>query len=385
MVVTGGGTAGHVIPLLAVASEYKQKHPSATIRYIGNYGDTFAYLADDSQVIDGSWRIFAGKFRRFHGIGKLFYVKNPSITLRNIRDLFLFLIGLFQSIWLLIWWRPNVVFVKGGFVGLPVGLAAALLRIPIVTHDSDTVPGLTNRILARYARFMAVAMPPEYYHYPKSRIRYTGLPIRDEFHAVSPEERRLAREQLGVPNDSFVVAVFGGSQGAVRLNEAVQSIAAEFMAADPKRWLLHQTGAYHFDEINTAYKTLSTDVVQRVRLWPFLKDIHLVSAAADIVVSRAGSSIHELSAQQRAVVLVPNPMLTGAHQIINARVLMERGAALVVTEDDLAKTNNKALAEALSYLAERPEQRKQLADALGTLAVPNAAAHIVTVLEEAAS
>ena len=188
-----------------------------------------------------------------------------------------------------------------------------------------------------------------------------------------------------MPDDSFVVAIFGGSQGAVRLNEAVQSIAAEFMAADSKRWLLHQTGAYHFDEISAAYKMLGTDVAQRVRLWPFLKDIHLVSAAADIVVSRAGSSIHELSAQQRAVVLVPNPMLTGAHQTINARVLMERGAALVVTEDDLAKTNNKALAEALSYLAERPKQREQLADALGTLAVPNAAAHIVTVLEEAAS
>lgn len=153
--------------------------------------------------------------------------------------MFYFGLGFIQSVWLLLWWRPRVVFAKGGFVCLPVGLAAALLRIPLVTHDSDTVPGLTNRILAKYARYMAVAMPEHYYSYPKERIRYTGLPIRGDFASVSPADVRTARAQLGIPESAFVVAVFGGSLGAVRLNNAVTGVAEAFLQQSQQHWLLH--------------------------------------------------------------------------------------------------------------------------------------------------
>lgn len=341
-------------------------------------------MAQESVAIDATWKIFAGKFRRFHGLGAFFYVKNPSIILRNIRDLFLFFVGCLQSLWLLIWWRPNVVFVKGGFVGLPVGLAAACLRIPIVTHDSDTVPGLTNRILSRYARYNAVAMPEQYYTYQKNKVRYTGLPIRDVFRYVTPKLQNSARQSLGIPADSLIVAVVGGSLGATRLNDAVAAIMPDFMSQVDNRWLLHQTGGYHLDTINKQYAALPKSQRERIKTWDFLPDIQTVTAAADIIISRAGSSIHEFSAQHKAVILVPNPMLTGAHQTVNARVLSERGAAMVVSETELTDTHNLALLHALDYLANHKNQRNQLAESLGSLAVPDATKRIVAVIMEAA-
>ncbi len=303
--------------------------------------------------------------------------------LRNIRDFFYFSFGLLQSLWLLIWWRPQVVFAKGGFVCLPVGLAAAFLRIPLVTHDSDTVPGLTNRVLARYARYMAVAMPEQYYTYPKDQIRYTGLPIREEFTTVTPALQSQARQKLGIPESAFVVAVFGGSLGAVRLNNAIVAIAQGFLAKDSQRWLLHQTGKAQYDDVKDYYASLSPGMQQRIQSWPFVDDSHIVTAAADVIVSRAGSSSFEFGVQKKAVILVPNPVLTGGHQTINARVLSEQQAAVSVSEKEITESHNQALLDAIEDLEAHPKKRETLSENLHTLAKPNAAANIVAVLQEA--
>lgn len=310
-------------------------------------------------------------------------MRDLRIMLRNIRDLFYFSLGVLQSIWLLAWWRPQVVFAKGGFVCLPVGLAAALLRIPLVTHDSDTVPGLTNRVLSRYARFMAVAMPEQYYSYPKERIRYTGLPIRAEFVAVTQEIQKHARRTLNIPESAFVVAVFGGSLGAVRLNDAIVAIAQQFLAKGSQHWLLHQTGKSQYDNVVSSYDAIPPVDRGRIRVWSFVDDSHVVTAAADVVVSRAGSSALELGVQKKAAILVPNPVLTGGHQTINARVLADQNAVVVVSEKEITDTNNLALLDAITYLEQHPEKRKVLSDNLHTLAKPNAAANIVKVLKEA--
>lgn len=303
--------------------------------------------------------------------------------LRNTRDLFYFCFGLLQSIWLLLWWRPQVVFAKGGFVCLPVGLAAAFLRIPLVTHDSDTVPGLTNRVLSRYARFMAVAMPEQYYTYPKERIRYTGLPIREEFVAVTPELQKQARHMLNIPDSAFVVAVFGGSLGAVRLNDAIVGIAQQFLSADSQHWLLHQTGKNQYDEVMSIYASLPTNTKNRIQAWPFVDESHIVSAAADVVVSRAGSSALEFGVQKKAVILVPNPVLTGGHQTINARVLADQNAVISVTEKEIVASNNQALLDAVEDLKQHPKKRQEISENLHALAIPNAAAKIVESLTEA--
>lgn len=383
MLLTGGGTAGHVTPLLAVAAELKKRDKTTKIKYIGSYGDRFCKLALDSPNIDSVYKISAGKFRRYHGFKKSFYIKNPGVMIKNFRDSLYFLFGTVQSLCILAFYRPNVVFVKGGFVGLPVGLAAAFLRIPIVTHDSDTIPGLTNRILSRFAKFMAVAMPPEHYKYPKKQMRYTGLPVRPEFIPVTKDVMQEARTLLSIPREALIVTVIGGSLGAMRLNNAIIDIAPSLLASNRNIWLLHVTGSKQYEEIKAFYKSLPKEEYLRTKCWPFLDDVHQLTAAATIVVSRAGSSIHELSVQQKCVILVPNPVLTGGHQTINAKLLKKHNAAVVVSENQLLATDDEQLSSEIRRLLSSSKERHQFAEALSNLAVPEASIKIVDVIYEA--
>lgn len=159
ILVTGGGSGGHITPILAVVHELRQLSPKAEIIYVGQTGDDLLDVPAHDPNIASVVAIRAGKFRRYHGEGwkQLFDV----VTLcKNLRDAVWVLIGLWQSFWLLGRLRPDVIFVKGGFVGVPVGLAAALRGIPYVTHDSDALPGLANRIIARWAKVHTVQPLP---------------------------------------------------------------------------------------------------------------------------------------------------------------------------------------------------------------------------------
>lgn len=359
--------------------------PDCEIRYIGQRGDKFAILAEESAVVDGHWRILAGKFRRYYGVSKWVYVKDLRIMLRNFRDIFYFGIGFLQSTWILFRWRPDVIFVKGGYVGLPIGLAGALLHVPIVTHDSDTLPGLTNRILSRYAKFTAVAMPPKYYtKYEPSKIKYTGLPIRSEFVKVTKNLEISAKKTFGIPAEAQVLAVVGGSLGAIRLNNAVLSIAEELLGNNKNLHLLHVTGSEQYEDIDGFYKSLPENIADRILYWPFSNDVHLVTAAADIVVSRSGSSVHELSVQQKCVILVPNPVLTGGHQTVNAKVLAGQDAVVMISEKQLTETENSILLDEVNNLLTDEKRRQELSENLSKLAVGNAVEKIVDVILEAA-
>ena len=183
ILITGGGTAGHVTPLLAIACEIKQKHPKSHIRYVGQRGDPMGRMIKEQASIEKQYAILAGKWRRYHGLSPLGHLADVRTVVKNIRDFFYLLAGYWQSFFIVLFWRPDVVFVKGGYVGLPVGLAAAILKVPVVTHDSDSLPGLTNRLLARFAKLMAVGWPDNFYsqYYPADKTRFTGVPVREDF------------------------------------------------------------------------------------------------------------------------------------------------------------------------------------------------------------
>jgi len=176
----------------------------ANIRYIGKYGDDISAIVKNHHEISKTYKIHAGKLRRYHGKSILWYFTQPGLVLHNIKDIFLLMLGLIKAVFLLILWRPDVVFVKGGYVGLPVGLAAALLRIKIVTHDSDVMPGLTNRILSRYDKVLAVGMPVNNYpQYIGKNVVYTGIPVRDQFiNSISKNEalKKLNLKKLDKDN-----------------------------------------------------------------------------------------------------------------------------------------------------------------------------------------
>jgi UDP-N-acetylglucosamine--N-acetylmuramyl-(pentapeptide) pyrophosphoryl-undecaprenol N-acetylglucosamine transferase len=175
IVVTGAGSGGHITPVLAVAHELKKLSPESTLMYIGQRGDALGDVPAEDKNIDQSYTVRAGKFRRYHGEG-IKQVFDVVTLYKNLRDVIFVLIGLWQSFWLLGRLHPDVIFIKGGFVGVPVGLMAALRGIPYVTHDSDAVPGLANRIIARWARLHAVGLPKEVYAYPPAKTVTVGVP-----------------------------------------------------------------------------------------------------------------------------------------------------------------------------------------------------------------
>ncbi len=380
--MTGGGSAGHITPILSVASELKRARPDAHIRYIGQRGDNMKSIAENHESFEKSWLIFAGKWRRYHSIGLWEHIKDIDTFLKNAIDLFKFLLGFIQSFFILLFWRPNVVFVKGGFVGLPVGLVAALLHIPIVTHDSDVMPGLTNKILSGFARKQCVGLPAEMYEsYSKEKTIQTGIPVRADYVYVTEAIKQKARKQLDLPEKATVLSVIGGSLGAIRLNNALMKATEPLLVNNSELYILHISGTNQVDEVTRFYESLTKDLQERVSFWPFTNNINLITAAADLVISRAGAtSIAELGIQAKPVILVPNPYLTGGHQLHNAKILENSEAVLVLSEENLN--------EGLQQLVESTINNKSLLEKLGInlnrLIVPDATKNIATILIEVA-
>jgi len=369
ILLVGGGSGGHLTPLSAVANELKKLESKTQLSYIGHRGDNLHGLVGANAGIDKAYKIFAGKFRRYHGAGWRQILDLPTI-LKNIRDGFYILLGLFQSIVLVRKLRPEVVFIKGGFLGVPVGLAARFWRVAYVTHDSDALPGLANRILARGASAHAVAMPKASYKYPADKTVEVGVPVASSYEYVTPELMAKARGELVIPDNASVLFVAGGGNGSRRLNNAVTSVAAKLFANANNLYILHQSGIKLEAECKNAYsKVLDEEELKRVIVYGFTDKMRILSASADLVISRSGATaMAEFAVQGKAVVVVPNPMLTGGHQLKNAAVFEQSRACVVVKEDDLDN-----LGSVVAQLLHDNSRRQQLADELHKFAKPDAA------------
>ncbi len=382
--MTGGGTGGHVSPITAVASEIKRHLPDADIHFVGQRGDRFSKLLDDSEQIDSSHRVFAGKWRRYHGIPMWKQLLDLPTLLLNIRDVLLVLVGLIESVYLMLRYRPDVVFVKGGFVGIPVGIAAAITRRKIVTHDSDAIPGLTNRVVGRWANVNATGMPPSYYPYPKNKIVQVGVPFSANYKKITEASQAKFKSELEL-SDRLMVLVTGGSLGAGRINDAVIAIAPELIKLAN---VVHVCGQDNFESVaqDLTSRGVDVEVGEGYRLLPFVKDdLYKYSGAADVVIARTGAnSTAELAAQGKAVVMVPNPRLTGGHQLKNAQVMLDANAAVIVDESELVR-NPELLLEQVRQLLDDKNKRQTLGEALHKFALPNASAELATVLIEAAA
>ncbi len=265
---------------------------------------------DESIPVD---LIIAGKLRRYYGKSISFHL-HPSILFPNLRDGFKVMIGFFQSLFKLMKWRPDVIFIKGGYVCLPVGYAARLLRIPLVLHDSDAHPGLTNRLLSPFAKAISTGAPLEYYNYPPEKASYVGIPVAPEFHPYSEAERKELKEKLGFNVNKPLVVITGGGLGAGRINSAIVAIR-ENLLSEASVFLI--SGNQQYEEI-----LKQTDERESWRLQAFVHNgMAEVLAAADIVVTRAGATtLLELAALHKPTIIIPNGHLTGGHQLKNAKV-----------------------------------------------------------------
>ena len=212
ILTVGGGSGGHVTPVVAVIHEIKKSYPNAEIRFWCDYKfyvQASEILANFDKMIPVQ-KIVAGKLRRYHHLSFARQLFWPSLMYANFKDSFLVVAGFFQSIFKLIAWRPDVVFAKGGYVCLPVGIATKLLGIPLVIHDSDAHPGLTNRILSRWADKIATGAPLKYYSYPKNKTEYVGIPVAEYFKKFSKNEMQNAKKEWGIDEKLPLVVITGG-------------------------------------------------------------------------------------------------------------------------------------------------------------------------------
>ncbi len=378
--MTGGGSGGHITPLLAVAHELKKQRKDVQVVYIGQQGDNFSDLPGQHQAIDAIHLVRAGKLRRYHGEG-LKQLLDVKTVVKNVRDGVWVLIGLWQSVRLLRKLKPDVVFVKGGFVGVPVGLSAAFLRIPYVTHDSDALPGLANRIVAPWARMHTVALPKEAYRYPADKIITVGVPLAHHYKPLTNEDIRSARRRIGVPQHGKVLLVTGGGLGAQRLNQAVAVCLPGLLDRYPDLTVLQLAGWAHEVSVRQRYKKELSDRQQkRVIVKGYVSDSYLYSSAADVIVTRAGAtSIAEFAAQQKACIVVPNPLLTDGHQLKNAQVLTDDKAVKLVREDVL-RQDDHALMPPIVDLFDHPSLITELGRKLGKFSHHDAAKQLAVVL-----
>lgn len=323
-------------------------------------------------------RIVSGKFRRYHHLTVIQQLIWARLVMLNLRDSFLVLVGFIQSFIMLLLWRPDVVFTKGGYVCLPVGLAARILRIPLVIHDSDAHPGLTNRILAKWANAIATGAPLEYYSYPKEISHYVGIPISGSFHPFSAEERLRARKQWGIDVDDKLIVVTGGGLGAKRINDAVAESLAGLLKLGS---VVLVAGAAQYDEL----RALTPENDSRFQLHAFISSgMAALLGSADVVVTRAGATtILELAALERPTILVPNGKLTGGHQLKNAAVYSEAEAVKIVDEEAMVD-NSQVLTEAISEVLSHPQESSLMAKRFSKFARPNAALNMADIILDAA-
>lgn len=317
--------------------------------------------------------IASGKLRRYHHLTLWQHITWPSLMWHNLVDSFKVAGGFLQSFWKLLWWRPDVIFTKGGFVCLPVGMAAKVLRIPLVIHDSDAHPGLTNRILSKWATKIATGAPLEYYNYPASRTSYVGIPVNEKFRPLSAAEQAAAKKAWGVDPAKPLLVVTGGGLGAKRLNiTTLEALGAlEKMAS-----VILISGTGHYDELREQVPK-NTKTFQ---MHDFIHNMHELLGAADVVVTRAGATtILELAALQKPTILVPNAALTGGHQVKNAAVYSEAQVAIALNEDATVE-NPQLLVKAVAAYLNDPKTTKTMAKRFGEFAKPNAAKDMAALI-----
>jgi UDP-N-acetylglucosamine--N-acetylmuramyl-(pentapeptide) pyrophosphoryl-undecaprenol N-acetylglucosamine transferase len=379
IVLCGGGSGGHITPLLAVAHELKSRDSSIRLIYIGEKGGKFAHITESSRLFDAHHYISAGKLRRYHGesaVKRLFDIKTNFL---NFRDSFRIMAGIVQAYFLLKKIKADAMLLKGGFVCVPVAIAGHRHNIPYITHDSDALPGLSNRFAARWARYHATAQPAQYYSYPEASVRVVGVPTDPRFRPYSPGETAILREKFGVPATALVILVTGGSNGARRLNEPIISLLPELIARYPNIYVLHQIGAGNQDQADQ----LPVDLQPHVQFFDFSDELFHMSAIADLIITRAGATtMADFSAQEKACIVVPNPYLTGGHQLKNAEVYADAQAAVIVQESELDKG---ALQAAVQSLLDDAEARQRIGHNLRAL-IPekSAAAGLSDLLQEIA-
>ncbi len=354
---TGGGTAGHIFPIIAVVREIKKNNPYGDFQffYLGPK-DKFAkdLLSEEGVEVK---TIFAGKMRRY-------------FSFQNIIDLvFKLPLGFFQAFYHVFIISPDLIFSKGGYGSMPVVIVGWMLLVPIFIHESDVSPGLANKFASRFALEVFTAFPVERTGYfPAKKMISVGNPLREKVLA-GPEGD--PKKILKLTGEKPVILILGGSQGSQRINDELLSILSDFLKNFE---VIHQTGRRNFEQVKKEAKVMITkDLEKYYHPFSFLNEVELAVAlrSANLIISRAGAgTIFEIAAAGKPSILVPLENAAQNHQVKNAYVFAENGAALVMEE---ANFRPHFLLEKMKQLFSQPEKLKEMGQMAKENARPRAA------------
>lgn len=354
VILSGGGTGGHIYPAIAIADELKRRFPDAELLFVGAADKMeMQKVPQAGYRIEGLW--IAGLQRK--------------ITWQNMLFPFKLIASLWKSRRIIRSFRPDIAIGTGGFASGPLLQMAAAMGVPTLIQEQNSYPGITNKLLSKKANRICVAYNGLERFFPKEKLVLTGNPVRSDLLELSGK-RQEAQAYFNVSPQKTTILVLGGSLGARRINQLMASQAELWHRDDVQ--LIWQCGKLYYDQ----YKIHQTSQVQ-VRA--FIDRMDLAYAAADIIISRAGaSSVSELCIVGKPVIFIPSPNVAEDHQTKNAQSVEKHGAAILLRESELDSKFRDVLLELIS----QPEKRQTLSERIAQLALPDATKHIADEIEK---
>ncbi|MCH1417707.1 MAG: undecaprenyldiphospho-muramoylpentapeptide beta-N-acetylglucosaminyltransferase [Flavobacteriaceae bacterium] len=351
-IISGGGTGGHIYPAIAIADGLKAQDPSAQIIFVGASGKMeMEKVPQAAYNIHGIW--ISGLQRKQLWRNILFPLKLG--------------ISLLQSLLIWVRYRPDVLIGTGGFASGPMLFMGNLMGSKTLLQEQNSYPGITNKLLAKKANAIAVAYPGMERFFPKEKISYTGNPLRSSLLQIEGLKDQ-ALKHFGLSGNRKQLVILGGSLGAQRINELVATQLELFNSLDLD--VIWQCGKLYFDR----YQQLATD---RIKIYPFIKEMNLLYSIADIIISRAGAaSVSELCLVGKTTLLIPSPNVAENHQFHNANALVRQNAAILIEEKDL----DQSFETVFRAVVESPKKQLELKKNIRLMAKPEATKEIIKII-----
>jgi UDP-N-acetylglucosamine--N-acetylmuramyl-(pentapeptide) pyrophosphoryl-undecaprenol N-acetylglucosamine transferase len=357
VIISGGGTGGHIFPAIAIANEIKNKYPNAEILFVGATGKM-----EMEKVPQAGYKIIGLPIRGFQ----------RRFALSNFLLPFQLIYSLIKAFLLIKKFKPDVVIGVGGYASGPMLRIASFANVPTMVQEQNSFPGKTNRILSKEVNKICVAYEGLDKFFPKEKIVFTGNPVRNEMVSIDGK-REEAISFFNLNPTKKTILVIGGSLGARTLNESIEN--AKNLVKENNTQVLWQCGKFYYPN----YKENTEEFKKEgIHLNEFIFKMDLAYACADLIISRAGAiSVSELTLVGKPVILVPSPNVSDDHQTKNAMALVNKSAALLVKDSE---AKEKLLLEAFKLL-NNTEISSQLTSNCLRLGIPNAAELIVNEIE----
>lgn len=361
VVVSGGGTGGHIYPALAFM-RYLEKQEEVEYLYIGTKRGL------ESKIVPQAG--YAFESIKIEGLKR-------SLSLENLKTAYYMVTSVIKARKILKEFKPDVVIGTGGYVCAPVLFAASLLKIPTIIHEQNSVAGVTNKFLAKWVNKIAICfedVKKDFASY-SDKVVLTGNPRGQEVVEIKKNPEYLA--SIGVQTDLPIVVIFGGSRGSERMNEVFVEALEGF--ADKNYHVIMVTGEVHYDKINNQI-TNSEKSLSNVSVFPYIKDMPQLFQNVDLVVCRSGATtLTELTALGLASILIPSPYVTNNHQEANARSLVDQGAASIILEKEL---NAQTMLDEIDEILMDSKNKEAMAASAKKMGITDASVRLTSMIHE---